>query len=1021
MVKPTPPNERISPEGLYNVLCEAASQDPAKMQAASALLKDMLELPGCWNVLQEIAAQKTVPLPVRQLSALQFKNRALDHWRSRRQLTDEERTWIKARCMTLLQEEDDVISSCNELSIANIAHKEYPHNWPNLIPDLITLITTNLDKRLANPTVPDTQASLVLYRSLRALNAVLKRFHNIKFLTGIAIMKQLHLILSNYYVKCASMLSSALDVARLGDQSVTEIVMSTHLLLKAVARIAVWVWPRLNTSKDPLDAFKDWFMQLFQTLAGHVRAHFELRTTIMQTLRSSSTTPNPATGRNLGLYTRHILTLGKVFRRLEQLDATRFIALPTCDDLVAWYWNQVVQANAASELIADSPTAVFPVRFLVQGMVLFKDSLAQWSPTRKAGTNAATMPEDFVQRAVTLLVTNFMPLKPADLEGWMADPEEWVNSEEKEDEQWTFEIRPCAERVLMTLANQYRDFVTPMLAEAFRGIIAQPTVGMDAVIQKEAVYCAVGRCAHRLKDSIDFVQWLDVAMNEVRNPDPDYLIIKRRVAWLIGKWIGDNCAPLNDQRIWQILTYLLTDKGEGTEVIRLTTAGAIKDSLNSNTFDPTAFAPFLGSVLSELLKLLADTEIVESKLRVASALETVLESAGLQVTPFIADIASAFPPLWTATGDNFMVKNALLRIVAQLISAVKENSAPLSSIVVPLIQESFTPNNLAHLDEDVFKLWTTALRNTNTVGTVGSGGLIDLFPLLVSRIPLSVDIMGRITDLLESYYLLDGQTHYATNLFNAYVVTFPNVYSINTKGLLESLEMLFQLVPPSSYAEALHTSGLFAHILKEIMEDKADTTILTHDIYVMSRIAVPEPQTFLQLMAATSAKMNVPETQLWEDLLDQWWRRFDNMSEPRRRKLTAMGIAALVSTGRQEVMQRLPSEIFNIWLDVFGELKEAIQQKQEEALSGESTFLTLYWDEPPSNFYNDTEDMPEYGRRKSSWDNDPIRTAPLAAFIGARLQEATVACGGPQQLQVRYLGEADPTVLKQLQDEIAGK
>lgn len=59
------------------------------------------------------------------------------------------------------------------------------------------------------------------------------------------------------------------------------------------------------------------------------------------------------------------------------------------------------------------------------------------------------------------------------------------------------------------------------------------------------------------------------------------------------------------------------------------------------------------------------------------------------------------------------------------------------------------------------------------------------------------------------------------------------------------------------------------------------------------------------------------------------------MSEPRRRKLTAMGIAALVSTGRQEVMQRLPSEIFNIWLDVFGELKEAIQQKQEEALSGE--------------------------------------------------------------------------------------
>lgn len=47
------------------------------------------------------------------------------------------------------------------------------------------------------------------------------------------------------------------------------------------------------------------------------------------------------------------------------------------------------------------------------------------------------------------------------------------------------------------------------------------------------------------------------------------------------------------------------------------------------------------------------------------------------------------------------------------------------------------------------------------------------------------------------------------------------------------------------------------------------------------------------------------------------------MSEPRFRKLTAMGIASLVSTGRPEVLQRLHGEIFNLWLDVFGEIKEA--------------------------------------------------------------------------------------------------
>jgi hypothetical protein len=34
-----------------------------------------------------------------------------------------------------------------------------------------------------------------------------------------------------------------------------------------------------------------------------------------------------------------------------------------------------------------------------------------------------------------------MPLNPNDLEGWMANPEEWVNTEDKDDEQWQFELR----------------------------------------------------------------------------------------------------------------------------------------------------------------------------------------------------------------------------------------------------------------------------------------------------------------------------------------------------------------------------------------------------------------------------------------------------------------------------------------------------------------------------------------------------------------------------------------------------
>jgi len=49
--------------------------------------------------------------------------------------------------------------------------------------------------------------------------------------------------------------------------------------------------------------------------------------------------------------------------------------------------------------------------------------------------------EDFVQNAVQMLVTHFIPLNASDLEGWVADPEEWINLEDQENDQWEYQLR----------------------------------------------------------------------------------------------------------------------------------------------------------------------------------------------------------------------------------------------------------------------------------------------------------------------------------------------------------------------------------------------------------------------------------------------------------------------------------------------------------------------------------------------------------------------------------------------------
>jgi len=51
---------------------------------------------------------------------------------------------------------------------------------------------------------------------------------------------------------------------------------------------------------------------------------------------------------------------------------------------------------------------------------------------------------------------------------------------------------------------------------------------MEGIVQKEALYCAVGRCARSLKDVIDFEAALETTfIVEVRETNPEYVHLNR--------------------------------------------------------------------------------------------------------------------------------------------------------------------------------------------------------------------------------------------------------------------------------------------------------------------------------------------------------------------------------------------------------------------------------------------------------------------------------------------------------------
>ncbi len=141
------------------------------------------------------------------------------------------------------------------------------------------------------------------------------------------------------------------------------------------------------------------FVQFFQDSAVQVKALLQLRHTLLTT----SPAETPQSRAFIEVLTKHIRHIGKFFRRLSQLSHARFVELPGCSELVMFYWNHVAQAlTGPSETVqgvillviyasfllepfTDSPFILYPVRILVQGMVLFNENLAQWVPVKRDG------------------------------------------------------------------------------------------------------------------------------------------------------------------------------------------------------------------------------------------------------------------------------------------------------------------------------------------------------------------------------------------------------------------------------------------------------------------------------------------------------------------------------------------------------------------------------------------------------------------------------------------------------------
>ncbi|KIY49344.1 ARM repeat-containing protein [Fistulina hepatica ATCC 64428] len=1034
-----PERQRLSPSQVYDAVAASVSQDATQIKAATERLQSVLKDLDYLDILHEIAAQKSVPLNVRKQAIIQCKNVVEARWRSRL-IKPEQRARIRNRCLAFLDETDETIAKSNQTIVRKISRIDYPQEWPNLITDLLNTIRQKLQRRYVVGG-DDGEQVVVLQRSLGLLKVVLKEFWNFKMIKGVKIMKQL--VIQNYVDLLAyhDEVSSLLNASTINPEAVVSPrvqndIIIADTLFKCVVLVTTFVFNQVDRPNLPPEEKPHftigWINNMFQRSVVRLQSLVELRASVVANLPAGVNNASPL-ARSIQLLTHYIKHYGKFYHRLQTLNRQRFSEMPMCSDMILFYWGQVELATKGNQAqVRDDDLALFPTRFLVQGLVIFNENLTQWTPTRRDGTpNKNFLSDTFVANAVRVLISRFMPLSPSDLESWTESPEDWVNEEATE--QWMFQIRPCSERVMTRLGNQYPHIVAPLIKESFQQHLQSSSSGdLQSIVQKEALYCALGRCAPKLQDQIDFIEWLQAALvSEAQSSNPNYPIIKRRIAWLIGQWTSTSSTTPNNPLLWETLVYLLRDRGLGSDLaVRLTAAISLRECVDAQTL-----APYLSTVVQELMSLISESDTLEGKRRISLTLNTVIERMQERIVPHMDRITAPIPQLWLNSGTDTLFKGTLLDTVRCLIEAVKTESTPLCGLVVSLVQECSKPQLALNLDEDALNLWLTALRNTVTFHDVnGQPGLLQLLPHALRLLREDLDLLGSLVYIIESYLLLGGAEVLqlcAVELLEAFRMALSShAVTTNLRDLVAALELLVQVTPPSAWGEAMHLTGLFERLLDTLVDNEAPTLFLTEHIYLFSRIVIADRQIFTQLMTATASRKQVlgktmqeVEANLYDLLLDQWWGRFDNMSEPFYRKLTAMGAASLAATGRPDVLKRLPTEFFNIWLDVFGELKEARLRQQEFQADGvpllsPDNFLR-HWevDNAPRHYFPVEEDVPEYSRRRAVFDADPVRTQQLSDYVGQRLRETEAKCGS-EAFQELYLSKADPTVLLQVQDAI---
>ena len=744
-----------------------------------------------------------------------------------------------------------------------------------------------------------------------------------------------------------------------------------------------------------------------------------------------------------------------------------FALMPDSQSLVRWYWsmirafgekyfrpaNEVSLQIASSQVGTDGDAIIKSIdeKITLKGFLIIRACIKLLhNPTQTFKYNSPEDKEErinaqdqisilltqhgFVREMMSTIIARFFVFRSTDLQEWLEEPEEWEKREEGDGEDWEFSLRSCSEKLFLDLVTNYKLELTGELGRLFYRSIAPDC----NILLKDSIYAAIGLAASVVHPVLDFDRFIrETLVFEVQSQMPGYNIIRRRAAILLAQWSSVKIARGSRPLVYQIFRYLLNPaENLNDQVVRITAGRQFYTIANDWNFEAGQFLPFAEGIVTQLGQLIEEVELMDTKMALLNTISIIVERLEQLITPYAEKIVELLPTLWTQSGEEHLMKQAILTILVRLINSMQAKSLPLHAMLLPIIKGAVEPGSeiQEYLLEDALDLLGALLAQTPTGSA--SSQLMALVKYLYPIYESGSENLRKALEITDSFLILNPQQmleeEFRVPLMTALTGIVGNlrsephgylcsvaknlIRSAHNKGGEEAISQLTVEMTNCGFIGKL-LGGLYgswtAHCTtgpraRELLVDGA---VETDCFSIVARLILGSTTAFCQACQVASNE-SLESTMKW--LLEDWFSHLENISDPTERKLMCLALTQLLHTQQPFILVNLQS-LMSMWTSVVMEIRKedeggSVTARMEDQLvftAEQAALMTVSQYSDDSHGAKSPEDL----RQAELTVSDPVRTIHVQQWIAHHLDEAVIASGGEQAFQEQWLINVDRDVL----------